>query len=57
MNQDHHSEQMEALRKEFEELWATDLCSRWKLFDPDHSHMVAANDIAWQAFRYGKIKD
>lgn len=52
----HHTEQLEAARRDFERLWDTILIQRFhtmKVF-PNANYIAAMRDIAWQAFRAGQ---
>jgi hypothetical protein len=51
MNQNHHNEQMEALRRDFEELWQCSLKERSRKLEIPDALSPATKDIAWQAFR------
>jgi hypothetical protein len=55
MNQETYFEQLEALQVDFETFWATILEPRMEIMRIDIKLDPAFRDIAWQAFRHGKI--
>ena len=56
MNQDHHDEQMEALRADFERMWKLHI--EQGIVDNNLNPQTVAfmRDVAWKAFKYGKVK-
>lgn len=54
MNQEHHDEQMQAARRDFQTLWHGKLLPRMRLFGIPKIFACAVLDIAWQAFRAGQ---
>lgn len=54
MNQNHHDEQMEAMRLEFFQLWDEKILSRLDSMHVAPNWHPAIQDIAWLAFRTGK---
>ena len=54
MNLEHHSEQMEAARRDFDKLWNEKLELRAvNMGARDERTLSFAQDIAWQAFLHG----
>ena len=54
-NQVHHTEQMEAMRAEFSELWNSKILPRLKSTNTSPSEFPKHEDVAWLVFRSAKI--
>lgn len=57
MNQDFYLDQLAALQIDFESFWANILQPRMEIMRIDINQEPAFRDIAWQAFRHGKLEN